>query len=86
MDAGGDIHVRKAKEFNNRILEPLLEIPLTQVNSMCKQMHTWESITQIRMGRMIYGALVQFGCYQHRCEWKGLWCSSTVQLLLSTQT
>ena len=30
------------------------------------------------------GALVQFGCYQHRYEWKDLWCSSTVQLL-STQ-
>ena len=28
--------------------------------------------------------LVQFGCYQHRYEWKGLWCSSTVWLL-STQ-
>ena len=27
------------------------------------------------------GALVQFGCCQHRYEWKGLWCSSTVQLL-----
>ena len=33
----------------------------------------------------ICGALVQFGCYQHRYEWaKDLWCSSTVQLL-STQ-
>ena len=32
----------------------------------------------------IYGALVQFGCYQHRYEWKGLWCSSVVWLL-STQ-
>ena len=31
-----------------------------------------------------WGALVQFGCYQHRYEWKGLWCSSTVWL--STQT
>ena len=30
-------------------------------------------------------ALVQFGCYQHRHEWKGLWCSSTARLL-STQT
>ena len=33
----------------------------------------------------ICGALVQFGCYQHRYEWKGLWCSSTVWLL-SAQT
>ena len=34
-----------------------------------------------------YGALrlVQFGCYQHWYEWKGLWCSNTVRLL-STQT
>ena len=30
----------------------------------------------------IYGALVQFGCYHHRYEWKDLWCSSTVRLLL----
>ena len=29
--------------------------------------------------------LAQFGCYQHRYEWKGLCCSSTVWLL-STQT
>ena len=28
--------------------------------------------------------VVQFSCYQHRYEWKGLWCSSTVRLL-STQ-
>ena len=33
----------------------------------------------------IYGALVQFGCYQHSYEQKGLWCSSTVWPLL-TQT
>ena len=33
------------------------------------------------MNGKIYGALVQFGCYQHRYEWKDLWCSSTVQLL-----
>ena len=33
----------------------------------------------------VCGALVQFGCYQHRYEWRDLWCSSTVQLL-STQT
>ena len=33
----------------------------------------------------MYGTLVQFGCYQHRYEYKGLWCSSTVWLL-STQT
>ena len=26
-------------------------------------------------------ALGQFGCYQHRSEWKDLWCSSTVRLL-----
>ena len=32
-----------------------------------------------------YIIIVQFGCYQHRCEWKVLWCSSTVWLL-STQT
>ena len=38
-----------------------------------------------RMGRRIYGALVQFGCYRYRHEWKGLWCSNTVWLL-STQT
>ena len=37
------------------------------------------------MNEKIYGALVQFGCYQHRYEWKGLWCSSTVWVL-STQT
>ena len=37
------------------------------------------------MGRRFYGALVQFGCYQHRYESKGLWCSSIVWLL-STQT
>ena len=24
------------------------------------------------------GALVQFGCYQHRYEWEDLWCSYTV--------
>ena len=24
----------------------------------------------------ICGALVQFGCYQHRYEWKDLWCTS----------
>ena len=29
----------------------------------------WLLSTQIRTGRRIYGALVQFGCYQHRCEW-----------------
>ena len=29
----------------------------------------------------ICGTLVQFGCYQHRYEWKDLWCSSTVWLL-----
>ena len=29
----------------------------------------------------VCGALVQFGCYQHRYEWKDLWCSSTVRLL-----
>ena len=23
---------------------------------------------------------VQFGCYQHKYEWKGLWCSSTDSL------
>ena len=33
----------------------------------------------------MYGALVQFDYRQHRYEWKGLWCSSTVRLL-STQT
>ena len=33
------------------------------------------------MNGKIYGALVQFGCYQHRYEWKDLWCSSTVRLL-----
>ena len=39
------------------------------------------------MNGKICGALVQFGCYQHRYECKGLdlWCSSTVWLL-STQT
>ena len=41
--------------------------------------------TQTWIGQRICGALVPFGCYQHRYEWKGLWCSSTVQLLL-TQT
>ena len=41
--------------------------------------------TQIRFGRRNYGALILFSCCQHRCEWNGLWCSSTVQLL-STQT
>ena len=25
------------------------------------------------MNGKIYGTLVQFGCYQHRCEWKGLY-------------
>ena len=29
-------------------------------------------------------ALVQFGCYQHRYEWKGLWCSSTVPATINT--
>ena len=29
----------------------------------------------------ISDALVQLDCYQHRCEWKDLWCSSTVRLL-----
>ena len=28
------------------------------------------------MGWRICGALVQFDCYQHRYEWKDLWCSS----------
>ena len=37
------------------------------------------------MNGKIYGALVQFGCCQHRYEWKGLWYSSTVPLL-SIQT
>ena len=36
------------------------------------------------MNGRVCGALVQFGCYQHRYEWKGLWCSSRVWLL-STQ-
>ena len=40
---------------------------------------------QMWIGWRICGALVQFGCYQHKYEWKGLWCSSTVRLL-STQT
>ena len=30
------------------------------------------------MGWRICGALVQLNCYQHRYEWKDLWCSSTV--------
>ena len=37
------------------------------------------------MNGKIYGALVQFGCYQHRYEWKVLWCSSTVRLLSSLE-
>ena len=26
----------------------------------------------------VRGALVRLGCYQHRYEWKGLWCSSII--------
>ena len=33
--------------------------------------------TQIAMNERIYGALIPFGCYQHRYEWKGLWCSDS---------
>ena len=33
------------------------------------------------MGWRICGTLVLYGCYQHRYEWKDLWCSSKVQLL-----
>ena len=33
------------------------------------------------MNGKVCGVLVQFGCYQHRYEWKGLWCSCTVWLL-----
>ena len=53
--------------------------------TVCIQCTVWLLSAQIWMGRRTYGALVQFGCYQHRCEWKGLWCSSTVWLL-SIQT
>ena len=28
------------------------------------------------MNGKIYDALVQFGCHQHKYEWKGLWCSN----------
>ena len=46
----------------------------------------WYSLAAINtdMNRKIYGALVQFGCYQHRYKWQGLWCSSTVRLLLNS--
>ena len=27
------------------------------------------------MNGRVCGVLVQFGCYQHGYEWKGLWCS-----------
>ena len=33
------------------------------------------------MGWRICGALVHFGCYQHRYEWKDLWCSRTIRLV-----
>ena len=33
------------------------------------------------MNGRVYGALVQFGFYQLRYEWKGLWCFSTVRVL-----
>ena len=52
-------------------------------NIMC--MLSMGDILYTDMNGKIYGALVQFSCYQHRYEWKGLWCSSTVRLL-STQT
>ena len=39
--------------------------------------------TELSCLEKMYGALVQFGYYQHRYEWKGrcLWCSNTVRLL-----
>ena len=43
-----------------------------------KERSNWNTDTN---GERTYAALVQFDCYQHRCEWKGLWYSSTVQLL-----
>ena len=29
-------------------------------------------------GDIAYTCTVQFGCYQYRCDWKGLWCSSSL--------
>ena len=47
------------------------------------EVHSYNSICFLNMPKlylMICGALVQFGCYQHRYELNGLWCSSIVWL------
>ena len=58
--------------------------PMDGINDLWCSSTVWMQSIQILMGKRVYGALVLFGCYQHRSEWKVLWCSSAVWLL-STQ-
>ena len=45
----------------------------------------WEEVNVCTCTCLYSLHVYSVGCYQHRYEWKGLWCSSTVWLL-STQT
>ena len=48
------------------------------ITSFQPPLHVLYRALIIDMNGKIYGALVQFGCYQHRYEWKGV-CGALVQ-------
>jgi hypothetical protein len=66
--------------------EPHLALPelIQKARNICVHVYIISLHVQCNQS-LTYSALVQLGCYQHRYERKGLWCSSTVWLL-STRT